>query len=317
MIEQSDVVRLLAPQLLKQRHRLVHPAGDEVLRSHPSAEPRSRGGTASSRRSTDRPRPVRPARRRRARSRPPRCGRDGGRRCRAAASHSDRRDGPRARARARPPPPDPAIAAGRRAPGRADADTIARIDLARADERALGRVSVVAVEEPQPEPPVRGRVGRIRARSRGASRRSPRRCARCAPRRAPGDTTISAPSLANVVADRVGVARRLDDAVGLADHPEAAPSLRIARILREAVQGLARRRRDFGRDLSEAFNRRQIGELACAHATARNASMRADDHERGARRGWGLGAGGSVGLPPSRLRRFGRPRETGGSHDRC
>ena len=30
MIEQRDVVRLLAPQLLKQRHRLVHPAGDEV-----------------------------------------------------------------------------------------------------------------------------------------------------------------------------------------------------------------------------------------------------------------------------------------------
>ena len=39
---------------------------------------------------------------------------------------------------------------------------------------------------------------------------------------------------------RVRVARGADEPVRLADHAEAAPALRVARILREAVEGLTR-----------------------------------------------------------------------------
>ena len=217
-------------------------------------------------------------------------GRDGGRRCRAAASRSDRRDvfGQRALEHVGRLP-DPAIAAGRRAParppptGRADRSRGRGRTRARRHRCRRGRAATARAAS------ARARR-RHSARSRGAWRRSPRRCVRCAPRRARGDTTISArrspmtsPSRRRrAPARRCRSPRRSCRSGPIAPHrADPARGCRVPR---------ARRRATSGATVAEAFNRRQRWDAGVAHATDEEREHGADDAMK--RRETGLGAGG-------------------------
>ena len=78
----------------------------------------------------------------------------------------------------------------------------------------------------------------------------------------------------------VCVAGGPDDAVRLADHAEAAPSLRVAWIVREAVECLTCRIRHLGRDRSEALHARQRWS-GSARGEKQGKPPGEDDHGRG------------------------------------
>ena len=134
--------------------------------------------------------------------------------------------------------------------------TIGRVDLGRAAERALRAFDLVLIEQPQPQSPVRGRVGGIEL-DRAAH--VAHRIVDFAEARFHGGEVK--PPLRLRALDRgrcrVAVAGGADQPVGLAHHAEAAPANPVARVLRDALARLADDVLDFRGERAERRERRR------------------------------------------------------------
>ena len=257
------VVGPLAPQLLEQRDRAVHPAGDEVrrriLQAHREPAPHlehlvgPRIGPGGLRAFADRERERRfigaadAAVRRAEQLQQVAVART---LCERPLEHVDRArlvsalqiHARQARRRRRVP----------------------RIDLGRARELALGAGQLAAIEQPEAEPPVSRRVAR---REIDRSPDVAQRIVAAAEARLGLREPI--PPLRVRRIDRrgrgVGVARRRREAVCLADHRKAAPSRAVTAIGSDGVERVARGPLHLGRDdggVGKARQRRTAGSCA-------------------------------------------------------